>query len=623
MKRLLASPHWLLLLMGLCAILIQRLASSTSPGADLLVFGCVALLIAGLDAIGRLSTRAVQLVVAAAVAVPWLFDAASLWGMGSPLQLSGVKLGLARFTDVIAASRAELGTVTTYLYLAAPLLVVALSLVLGRVWQVPRSTIRPWKRLVMPVVAIAVGTSFLVGGGRPLAASLLDNVHLRLANQSLDTQSETALPDVGYVHNADPTPPEGGLSGDRPNVLVVVLESTGFDAILPREGRVGMPTLLAMADNALVANRMRTTIPHTSKALVSILCGVYPARNTVIIESAENYPLTCLPHLLSPAGYHSAFLQSADGTFERRPALVTYMGFDEYFALQDRPGEMEEIGYLAGAELPMADQLESWLNTIEGPFFATVLTSLTHHPYLAAPSSTPNAAAINENPDPEARHAALIGASDRLLRALLDQLEEADRLDNTIFIVLGDHGENFSEYWPRQHDGVWAENVLHVPFVMSGPGIPSGQVIDVPTSVLDVMPTLGELLEFEVPSGAEGVSLLSSVPVDRTLFSASWMQDYWTSASRGRFKLVLSVGTGDLALFDLATRPVDRVSLAGVAELQLIQTSLHEELTLWQSRGFVDVETANFAAREYFNGRWGCEGENCWWTATGLGISRD
>lgn len=48
----------------------------------------------------------------------------------------------------------------------------------------------------------------------------------------------------------------------------------------------------------------------------------------------------------------------------------------------------------------------------------------------------------------------------------------------------------------------------HVPLALHGPGIPNGKVVDIPVSVLDIVPTIASINPWPIPKGAEGRSLL-------------------------------------------------------------------------------------------------------------------
>jgi arylsulfatase A-like enzyme len=86
-----------------------------------------------------------------------------------------------------------------------------------------------------------------------------------------------------------------------------------------------------------------------------------------------------------------------------------------------------------------------------------------------------------------------VQVEDQVLAETLDVLRRAGRLDRTLVIVLADHGEGLPGDPVHQHDNNFFESGLHVPLVLTGPGVPTGRV-DALTSLADVAPTALSLL---------------------------------------------------------------------------------------------------------------------------------
>jgi choline-sulfatase len=92
---------------------------------------------------------------------------------------------------------------------------------------------------------------------------------------------------------------------------------------------------------------------------------------------------------------------------------------------------------------------------------------------------------------------------DDCIGELLDGLEDAGLLDNTIVIYTTDHGEMGGAH------GLWGKIVyydesIRVPMLISGPGVRSGRV-DQPISQMDLFPTTCGLLDIPIPEGLDGV----------------------------------------------------------------------------------------------------------------------
>ena len=126
------------------------------------------------------------------------------------------------------------------------------------------------------------------------------------------------------------------------------------------------------------------------------------------------------------------------------------------------------------------------------------------------------------------------------LRRLLEALPAGSTA--TLLVVTSDHGEEFLEHGRLQHGGAVFDEALRVPLIFwSPPTIPAGRRIDTPVSIVDVAPTLLDLVGLEVPAGLDGRSLrralLDGAPIEpRVLFAEAraarrwvviWEQEEW------------------------------------------------------------------------------------------------
>jgi arylsulfatase len=87
-----------------------------------------------------------------------------------------------------------------------------------------------------------------------------------------------------------------------------------------------------------------------------------------------------------------------------------------------------------------------------------------------------------------------VAAFDTAVRDLFAALERRGLLRNALVIVTADHGEEFREHGQLTHGVDLYEELVHVPLLLRGPGIDAGRVVDVPVSLVDVAPTILDLL---------------------------------------------------------------------------------------------------------------------------------
>src|SRR5207237_3028592 len=122
-----------------------------------------------------------------------------------------------------------------------------------------------------------------------------------------DARSESRASKTG-----DP-PARLTLRGKPRNLVVVLLESTRYTATtLGNSDLATTPFLAEMAGTSLVADRAYAVVPHTSKAVVSTLCGLEPPLHVAMHDHlGDEVASRCLPRLLAGAGYRTAYFQSS------------------------------------------------------------------------------------------------------------------------------------------------------------------------------------------------------------------------------------------------------------------------------------------------------------------------
>jgi arylsulfatase A-like enzyme len=103
---------------------------------------------------------------------------------------------------------------------------------------------------------------------------------------------------------------------------------------------------------------------------------------------------------------------------------------------------------------------------------------------------------------------AKISYVDKIIGSLLRTLKPNNMLDNTFVVITADHGQQLMEHGYCSHGGFHLyDELVHVPLIIIGPGLPS-QVISQQVSLLDLAPTILDMLEIEKPRAFLGNSLL-------------------------------------------------------------------------------------------------------------------
>ena len=102
-----------------------------------------------------------------------------------------------------------------------------------------------------------------------------------------------------------------------------------------------------------------------------------------------------------------------------------------------------------------------------------------------------------------------IRAMDVEIARMMEGLEQLGIADETLFVLMSDHGEEFLEHGHHFHGNNAYGEMMNVPLIMHWPGVlPGGTVVEQTTESVDMMPTVLELAGIAPPEQAQGQSLL-------------------------------------------------------------------------------------------------------------------
>ncbi|NQZ96450.1 MAG: LTA synthase family protein [Myxococcales bacterium] len=275
---------------------------------------------------------------------------------------------------------------------------------------------------------------------------------LHFAHEALFALSDTADPagastdDPLAEYRADLAGTPLAFVGDESvrrgtNVLLVVLEGVTGAYIEPSAAAHGvtapfnMPGLSEIARRNVVATSFISQQRQTNRGLYALLCGDYPklgsqlARMTEYLDGGTR---RCLPRVLGALGYTSVYMQSAPLDFMFKGAFMEQIGFDR--VVGDRHFENPDVrtnwgvddGTLFRRALELIDERDQ-----EGvPWFVTLLTVGTHHPYILPPD--------RELEDEDDRLEAAFAWLDDRVSAFIAALDRRGVLDDTLVLITVD-----------------------------------------------------------------------------------------------------------------------------------------------------------------------------------------
>jgi len=362
------------------------------------------------------------------------------------------------------------------------------------------------------------------------------------------------------------------------NVIIVVLEGIqcSYTSLVDKQSNL-TPFLAGLARQGAEFANARSSFTHTTKVLFSLLTGRFSSASQDIAEAVPAVkPYAGIATILkNQLNFRTAFFQSAKGNFECRPGLVYNLGFDKFWARDDLYDPNAFLGYLACDEFSMLKPITEWIKADEKPFFLTVLCSVTHDPY-----EVPQWFAIPAK-EPLERYRQAISYTDEFVAALDVELTKLGLRDETIFCVIGDHGEAFGEHGLLGHERIAFEEVLRIPFCLRAPLlVRPGTRITEPVGSIDLAPTLLALLGFDTNAvGFDGVNLLGYIPDDRKVYFSGWLRQSPVGFVKADRKFIYDPSNKMVSVYDLGADSLEAIRIE-LTEQQARQIA--DEIITWR-----------------------------------------
>ena len=283
----------------------------------------------------------------------------------------------------------------------------------------------------------------------------------------------------------------------RPSVILVTLDTTRADHIgCYGAARAATPTLDALARGGMRFEHALSPAPLTLPAHASLFSGRVPRRHGVRDNAGfrldPEVPL--LAERLAAAGYTTAAFVSA-------AVLDRDAGLSRGFAIYDdnvRVGDPRAFDYQERAASQTVDAALSRLDALKPPYFLWIHLYDPHLPYVPP---EPYASRFPDRP-----YDAEIAFMDAQLGRLLNALK---RSGTTHYVVVaGDHGEGLGEHGEAGHGVFVYQATQRVPLIVTGPGVAPGTTVTSNVGLVDVAPTILDLVKLAAMDGADGRSLV-------------------------------------------------------------------------------------------------------------------
>ena len=407
-------------------------------------------------------------------------------------------------------------------------------------------------------------------------------------NELTDTfgQRLTGLVGVLFVAAGCSNEPRDGIANAPRNLLIVSVDTLRADALgLYGYGRPTSPHIDEAASSAFVFERAYSTSSWTLPAMASLMTSEDPRTHGCVAKKRK------LPQHFETVAEVLAAADFATGAVTSHLFISKDYGFDQGFELFDEelmhesmdaphraissPGITERgVRWLrARAAEPDASRWFLWLHYFD-----------PHRNYLPHPGISKSFG----RDEMRSLYDGEIAFTDVHIGHLFQELASLGLEDDTLVVFVADHGEEFQEHGDWGHGKALYEEVVRIPLWMRVPGH-QGERIESPVSIVDIMPTVLELLDVRAPAVA-GTSLAPTMTgtahVERGPVLLKLEDSGLEGIVSGNWKLVRDVNTGVAELFDSSVDRYDQNDLAAAqpARVTTLLQALERETIQAESR---------------------------------------
>ena len=415
------------------------------------------------------------------------------------------------------------------------------------------------------LLGLGFGSLSLLTGTTTLARAPFVNVFLTGIKQ---VTTEEGISDAGQLteHPAAQASLTETYRTDKRNVVLIHLESTRAQSVTPYNEYIKTtPFLDELAKESLLAQRAYVVVPRSSKATVTVNCGLDPPLYQGPEFDPGGIPVPCLASLLKNQGYSTVFFQSSSETMDQYGVVAENLGYEEYYPSESMDTEgFEATNYISYEDDIMLKPSEQWLKEHKDePFLVQYLTGTGHDDYRCL-STRYGSEHLAQDDDQLNRYLNCLRLQDIFLENLFDQYKELGLYEDTIFVIYGDHGEGFGEHGRFLHgDTPWEEG-LRVPLIIHDPKrLQNNERVEGLSNQTDILPTVVEMLGYEVESGEyPGYSLLRPLPEDRTLRFSCISSRKCLASLNGDEKYIYHYDNQPEEVFNLSEDPLEKQNLA-------------------------------------------------------------
>ncbi len=293
------------------------------------------------------------------------------------------------------------------------------------------------------------------------------------------------------------------------NLLLITVDTLRADHVGIYGGKAKTPVIDQLGRSGVLFTNAYSHVPLTLPSHCSLLTGTLPLFHGVR-DNGYRLPDVnrTLADILKAKGYRTAAFV---GAFPLDSRFGLDKGFDTYDDSYGSKNLQRDLSFVERKAEEVNSKAVDWLDKNKAhKFFMWVHYFDPHAPY--EPPSPFREEYLGIEYDGE------IAYTDLMIGWFLEKLRQWNLMDNTLVVLTSDHGEGLGEHQEKTHGIFIYDATLHVPLIFSNPKILCGsRIVSDQVGLVDVMPTILDLLNIPPEPNIQGRSLKSAIIDRKTL----------------------------------------------------------------------------------------------------------
>lgn len=291
------------------------------------------------------------------------------------------------------------------------------------------------------------------------------------------------------------------------NLLVIQLEAfQQFIINATIEGQEITPNLNKYINENIYCDNLyfQANYGNTSDAEFIVNTSLYPSKTGAVYYEYPSNTYNSVAHILKAQNYYTAALHGYKADFWNRTEMYRSLGFEKYYSENDFTYE-RKIGFGISDEEFFKQSIDYLIkDSGNKPFYGFLVSLSSHHPYNY----------FNDSPLYVGEYEGTMLGNfmkaanyvDTALGKLFDYMKQKGVYDNTVIVLYGDHAalfsdesENLGNYLDIEINRINWSKLQKIPLIIHSPEINEGIKISKPAGQIDILPTVANLMDIDIP----------------------------------------------------------------------------------------------------------------------------